>query len=391
MSVKIIHTSDWHLGKKLFKKDRIEEQSQFLDWLHNTIDNQKIDILIIAGDIFDVPSPPNKAVELYFKFLKRVSEINNTHIFIISGNHDSASFLQAPSKILNRHNIHIYTSFPNEKDQNTFCFKKDSQTVEIKCIPYFRSFDLNANFSENLKDIGQHEYLKLIKKVSNQWGPNESYKILVSHHAYGEFSASKSEHTLNLAGLESIPIGTIAETADYIALGHIHKPQKMSSTKNIYYSGSPIPLRFSETMTKRVKLIDTEKGITDIKIPSFRDLIKLKGNKDQILDRLESLLPNKEEKLTTWIEIQVQLDEPAPKLLTNIKAILISKNMELLSYYPIYKESSEELSDEQEALDLNLDDVFIKYYKSKFPNSKDVPKELLSEFKSLTQIGQDED
>lgn len=393
MSIKILHTSDWHLGKKLYKKDRIAEQELFLNWLTTEIKNKVIDILVVAGDIFDVPNPPNTAIKLYFDFLKRTSEECNVEIFIISGNHDSASFLQAPSTILNKHNIHIYTQFPSETENNTFEFTKDSKTVEIKSIPYFRSYDLNNNFKKNLHDISQTEYLKLITKVSNDWNKDDSYKLLISHHAYGEFTASKSEHTLSLAGLESIPVNTIAQTADYVALGHIHKPQPMSRDKDIYYCGSPIPLRFSETQTKKIKLVTIDKNksnVKDIDLPLFRDLIRIKATSTNIIEKIKSLNESTCP-LPSWLEIQVSLDSPMPNLLLDIKEILSKKEIELISFYPTYKNENEEDNDNEEVLKLNISDIFQNYYQQKYPNSQETPKEILQEFKNLIAQDQDED
>ena len=129
MGHKILHTSDWHLGKKLFKRSRIEEQRLFLNWLFETVKSQEIDFLVIAGDIFDTPTPPNEALELYFDFLEIVSKETEAHIIIISGNHDSANFIQAPSKILAKHNIHIKTKLDTNLDNNvrlSFSYANDA-------------------------------------------------------------------------------------------------------------------------------------------------------------------------------------------------------------------------------------------------------------------------
>lgn len=393
MSIKILHTSDWHLGKKLYKKDRIEEQELFLSWLTNEIKTKEIDILVVAGDIFDVPNPPNTAIKIYFDFLKKTSEECKVEIFIISGNHDSASFLQAPSTILNKHNIHVYTQFPSKENNNTFEFTKDLKSVEIKSIPYFRSYDLNNNFKKNLHEISQNDYLELITRVSNEWAKKDSYKIIISHHAYGEFTASKSEHTLSLAGLESIPVDTISQTANYVALGHIHKPQPMSKNKDIYYSGSPIPLRFSETQTKRIKMITLDKGLSnveDIDLPVFRDLIRIKATGLDVIEKIKDLQKSIAP-LTSWIEVQVNLDSPMPNLLLDIKNLLVKRQIELVSFYPTYKSAEDDDNDDDEVLKLNISDVFENYYQLKYPNSKETPQEILKEFNKLIAVDHDED
>ncbi|WP_372656201.1 exonuclease SbcCD subunit D, partial [Halobacteriovorax sp.] len=144
--MKILHTSDWHLGKKLYKVSRIKEQELFLDWLSKYIIHENIDILLISGDIFDVPTPPNEALKLYFNFLKTLSEKKQIPIFIIGGNHDSSNFLEAPAPFLELNNIHVVGNL-NELAKDNYSpyvhnIEIKGEEVSICLLPYFRTHEL---------------------------------------------------------------------------------------------------------------------------------------------------------------------------------------------------------------------------------------------------------
>ena len=282
MSIKILHSSDWHLGKKLFKQSRIEEQKLFLDWLENYLNKEKVDLLLIAGDIFDTPTPPNDALKLYFNFLNNISKLEHLDTIIISGNHDSSSFIEAPASILNQHRIHIKTRLYENNNDNHILLKKQNQSIIVKTLPYFRSYDIfNLINDKNEGELTQEQTVSFLKDYLQSWPvetPQDAVKITMAHHAFGEFAATGSEHVLHLAGLESLSTTWFSKDNDYIALGHIHSTQKMDKTKNIYYSGSPIPLRFSEKQKKYLlefEVNNSNNKINKIEIPDFRKIIQL--------------------------------------------------------------------------------------------------------------------
>lgn len=380
MSIRVLHTSDWHLGKKLYKKDRLYEQELFLNWLFDIIKEKNIDLLIIAGDIFDVPTPPNNALKLYYDFLEKVTSQTECIMVLISGNHDSKSFIEAPKKILKKFSIRVFSRLSKDYDQNTFVLNKDNKSIEIKALPYFKSYDLNNLIEKNPSETTKEDYLYALSEISNDWKIEDSFKIILSHHAFGSFISSESEHVLTMAGLESIPLNTVTETCDYLALGHIHKPQRISD--KAYYSGSPIPLRFSETHAKEIKLLNISHSLEleNIEVPIFRELISLKTTKDDIFDKIKLL---KTYKIQAWAEIHVIMDSPDHKLIDQIKKELESKNIDLLSYYPHYSEALKENVKEEYIMDKTIDDIFDMYYQSKFPTSKTVPQKLKVEFHNL--------
>lgn len=400
MCVKIIHTSDWHLGKKLFKRSRIEEQSLFLSWLENYIKNESINILLISGDIFDTPTPPNDALALYFNFLNRISENKDFHTIIISGNHDSASFIEAPSSFLNKHNIHIKTKIYPNIEENIVKIQNDKRNIEIKTLPYFRSYDLYNSIQPESQDLSQDDIKKFLNNFVDTWPDNMNsdvipYRIIMAHHAFGEFSATGSEHTLHLAGLDSLSTDWPKESFDYMALGHIHSTQKIDKDKNIYYSGAPIPLRFSERQIKNIIQINVDHNkeeIVKIEIPTFRKVTQIKGNKENILEKINKQIKyvNKEseKKLPTFFEVILDLEEPDNNFIDKIVKLINEANAELLSLVPIYKnefEENESSLENKNINDLGIKEIFHDYYKLKHPESKEIPKHIESHFYQILE------
>ncbi len=389
MTAKIWHTSDWHLGKKLFKKSRIEEQKLFLDWLFQQIKTQQVDALIIAGDIFDTPTPPNDALDLYFSFLEEVSSQTKTHIIIISGNHDSANFIQAPASILKKHNIHIRTRLEKDFEKNIITLDLKGEKYHFKCLPYFRTYEL-YQFLDSDTELDPTDVEKVLTDFSNFWPTSDkkAFHIIVAHHAFGEFSATGSEHTVSVMGLENLSLKWFGDSFDYIALGHIHKPQKMSTTKSIHYSGSPIPLRFSEKQTKKILIVNTNGAqVESIDIPKFREIIQISSTEDLIEDKLSEVLATLEHKeLEAFIEIKLKMTTPNNELTNSLFEKIKAAGHTLLSLIPSYE--SIERTQQKERIninELNLNDLFKLYYQEKYPENEAPPAELEIQFRKLLE------
>jgi len=393
MTGKILHTSDWHLGKKIFRRSRIGEQKSFLNWLVEIIVKEKIDIVIIAGDIFDTPSPPNSALDLYFNFLEEVSLLKSCHIVIISGNHDSANFIQAPAKILKRHNIHIKTKFSKNLKDNIINLNINDSSIAIKCLPYFRSYEL-YDFLEKDEVLDSTAVESIMKDFASTWPKEtkeESFKIMIGHHAFGDFSATGSEHVINIMGLESLKLNWFQGQFDYIALGHIHKTQKMSKEENIFYSGSPLPLRFSEKQDKHCLLVNisspTKESVTKIKVPNFKDIITIQGDDLSILETLESTLNvlSSSNSTNAFFEVKLKLPGPNTELTNRLYERIQDCGHELLSLVPEY-ENQEDFSDKPISInEMNILELFSIYYQEKYPENQDIPEPILKEFSTLIE------
>ena len=369
--MRILHTSDWHLGKRLFKLDRSPEHDLFLNWLLSTLIEEKIDVLLIAGDIFDTPTPPHQALEVFYNFLHRVSTETKTDTYIIAGNHDSGLLLEAPSRLLSFHRVKVWGKLSNEPGDHWLTITKDKESLDLCALPFFRSYELLPQ--------GEGDAMEVLKKYLTH--KNVAPKLLMFHHLAGVFEAAGSEQVISLSGVDSIPTQEL-ENFDYVALGHIHKPQKVGT--KVYYSGSPIPMRFSETQRKSVVVIDVKEKVLSHEvrpIPVFRDLFIVKVDETNYLEKLKAL--TKTTDLTPMVEVQIHLSAPRVGLIDEIKDILHKKGMELLSFMPFYNAKEDAPKRHEKLFELSPLELFTEFYATKYPDSKELPEDLKSDFVEL--------
>lgn len=371
--MKILHTSDWHLGKRLFKLDRSPEHEMFLNFLLSTLREEKVDVLLIAGDIFDTPTPPHQSLEVFYQFLHRVSTETKTDTYIIAGNHDSGLLLEAPARLLSFHRVKIWGKLSDKTDDHWVTITKGEETVELCALPFFRSYELLPQ--------GEGDALAVLKTYLNRETKNP--KILMLHHLAGVFEAAGSEQVISLSGVDSIPT-EVMDGFDYVALGHIHKPQKVG--KKSYYSGSPIPMRFSETQRKSVMLIDVKKNefeISTLPIPVMRDLFIVKADESNYLAKLKALEATTE--LKGMVEVQLTLTAPRMGLIDEIKEVLDKKKLELLSFLPLYAAKDEAPKRHEKLFELTPLELFQEFYATKYPEEKNLPEDLKADFVELLE------
>jgi len=312
--MKILHTSDWHLGQNFMGKSRESEHKEFLFWLHKKVIEEDINVLIVAGDIFDVNTPPNYALSLYYNFLKKLLETNCKYIIITAGNHDSVSTLKAPKELLSILNVHIIASGEeneiieinlNGKLAGVVCavpFLRDKVIRKIKIGE--RAKDKNMSLTDGIKSY----YNKSYTKAKDMIGDRDIPIIATGHLTTVGSKLSDSEREIYIGGKLHIDNEFLGKNFDYVALGHLHNNQVVGKN-HIRYSGSPIPLSFSEgTSNKKVNVITFKENIMvvkEISIPISRELKVIKGNLDYILIELEKLKDKR-----CWIEIKLDDENP---------------------------------------------------------------------------------
>lgn len=374
--MRILHTSDWHLGKKLFKLDRRAEHELFLNWLVETVKIQKIDVLLMSGDVFDTPTPPHQAIELFYHFLHKLSHETNALSFFIAGNHDSGQLIEAPAPLLKTHRVKVWGKLHQDPDLHWHKIEIDDEVIELCAVPFFRSYELiEQEEADILKSLSRY----LVRETKNK-------KILMLHHLAGMFEASGSEQVISLTGVDSIPT-ELLRPFDYVALGHIHKPQKIK--ENIYYSGSPLPMRFSEKEEKSVIILDTNDFTPQkLAIPNFRKVLSLKLTLEDYREKLKNLSHNENE-LTGVAEVEITLPSPQIGLIDEIKTLLDEKNFELLSFQPVFNSQNEIKKDKNKIFELSTKDLFREFYQTKYPEEKEIPEDVLSDFNELLQKAQD--
>ena len=320
--MKILHTSDWHLGRSLYGRKRYEEFAAFLDWLARTIEDQKIAALLVAGDVFDTSTPGNGAQELYYRFLWRVSASCCRHVVVIAGNHDSPSFLSAPKALLRALNVYVVGSTTGALDDEVLVLHNDEKPEAIVCaVPYLRDKDIrtvrpgetidekNTKLVEGVK----HHYADVChlaerKRIALQNARHDTIPIVALGHLF-----TAGGKTVDGDGVRELYVGSLAHVGeevfpssiDYLALGHLHVAQAVDGVEHKRYCGAPIPMGYGEaTQQKKVVLIEfdgTTPNIRELPVPCFQRLVRVVGSLDDIYTKLEGL---KREQSAAWLEIE---------------------------------------------------------------------------------------
>ncbi|WP_415396273.1 exonuclease SbcCD subunit D C-terminal domain-containing protein [Sulfurimonas sp. CS5] len=314
--MKILHTSDWHLGQSFMGKSREEEHQAFLTWLLKTIEEENINVLIVAGDIFDTGTPPNYALELYYNFLTKLSLSSCENIIITAGNHDSIATLKAPKQLLKALNIHVITSGDENENEVVEVYKKDKLEGIVCAVPYLRDYVVRQSVSaqtmndkESSLTQGIKEHYNNVYKEALIVSDKKDIPIIATGHLTTVGSkTSDSEREIYIGGTLDIDSDFLSKHFDYVALGHLHINQKVGC-EHVRYCGSPIPLSFSESLSqKKVNIVEFENKtikVTELDIPLHRPLLVLRGDVTSILKDFESV-----EDKNTWIEVHLNDENP---------------------------------------------------------------------------------
>lgn len=326
--MKVLHTSDWHLGQKLLQLDRQEEFALALDWLLEVIVAEQIDVLLVSGDIFDIGNPPNQSRELYYNFLRRLLNSNCRHVVITGGNHDSPAMLNAPRELLAAFNIHIIGAATGEIEDELIVLKNSNGEAEliVAAVPFLRDRDLRiSRAGEASQDRQQRLQQGLIDHYQTLANLAKPYKdqglaVIAMGHLYakGAVAADKQDN-IYVGNRENMEAGQFPVLFDYVALGHIHRAQKVEGVEHVRYSGSLVPLSFSETKDeKRVYILDILgselNDINAIPVPTFRRLKTITGNLEEVQQKLTAFDARHQEERTPWVEVVVSTTEFVPQL-----------------------------------------------------------------------------
>ena len=324
--LKILHTSDWHLGRSLYGQNRHAEFAAFLDWLMQTLQQERVDVLMIAGDVFDTITPNHAAQELYYRFLAQVSAYCLCrHIIIIGGNHDSASFLNAPKALLFALNVHVIGAATQPIDKEVLVLKNSQgEAAAIVCaVPYLRDRDVRVSVDgESSQDkslalvngIKAHYRQTLDLAQQKQQALGSDVPIIAMGHLF-----SQGGMTLDADGMRELYVGSLAHIGadcfdgfDYVALGHLHVPQAVGGQAHIRYCGSPIPMGFGEA--KQQKQV----------------LQRIQGDLPHIQAELKQLMQSGS---TAYIEVVYQGNELVADLSEKLDAQVQGSDLRLLRVY----------------------------------------------------------
>ena len=339
--MRILHTSDWHLGKKLKDHDRSDEFRKFLAWLEGVIEDEKPDALIVAGDVFDTRYPPVEAQEMYYTFLANVAGKICRNIIITAGNHDSAPFIDAPAGIMGRCNVHVIGQ-PCEGEILTLSDSQGRQEAIVCAVPFLHDCDVrtvksDVAFSDVEREIRagiMNHYAEIFGKAREIRGESD-IPIIATGHLFLEAGATLSgegERPLYLGTAIKVGTDIFPEDVAYVALGHLHSPQRVGRD-NIRYSGSPIALSFGELgVRKTVSVVDFDgrnfAGIREIEIPVWQKMGRVSGDMAGIGAGLMRLAGNE----SVWAEVTYTGTESPGNIHDRLGEIVKScPNVEVLS------------------------------------------------------------
>lgn len=403
--MKILHTADWHLGQTFYEYSRHKEHVRFLDWLCRQIKERDVDVLLVAGDVFDGSNPSAEAQRLYYSFLRRVTtESPFLQIILIAGNHDSASRLEAPNPLLEEMNITVRGVVKRDEDGDIDLshliipiYKRGKYApgnmnmpdIAAFClaVPYLRQGDYPPAESY-AQGVGML-YRQLFAAVKDEGKP----VIAMGHlQATGsELSGDdRSERTI-IGGLEGISPDAFDARLIYTALGHLHRSQRVSGRDNVRYAGAPLPMTFAEKNNRNsVVLITHEEGETvmqRIDVPPYVRLLSIPDRPavlDEVLDAIDALPDGEVTERSPYLEVKVRMNEPDTSYKYRIETALQGKSVRLarvVAVMPEKKEGGIRAVSYEELQGIHPLDVAMDYYRRMY-NEAEMPaamKELLQE------------
>jgi len=321
--MKFLHISDLHIGKKLRETDFTEDQIHILNEIIDIVDDTKPDGIFIAGDIYDRSVPPANAVNIFDDFLTKL-EMRNMKVFIISGNHDSPERLNFGKEIMGKSSIYIAGAFKGEMDCITL--EDEYGSINIYLLPFIKP-SVVSNFS---KDMNIDSYEKAVEVVIDAAKIDKTHRnILVAHQFVtnqGVEPEKSDSEILSVGGLDNIDV-SVFEPFDYVALGHIHRPQKIGR-ETVRYCGTPLKYSFSECNHKKsVTCIEiTDKNnvtVTQVPLHPMRDMRIIKDTLNNLLHDEKYISKNCEDYIQVILTDEEDIYDPIGKLRTVYRNVLI--------------------------------------------------------------------
>lgn len=352
--MRILHTSDWHLGQTLYDFDRSFEHQRFLDWLLATLKAEQFDALLIAGDVFDNSNPSAAAQHQLYRFLT-AARVQAPHLSIvmIAGNHDSPGRLEATAPFLDLFEAAVVGHILRRSDQSidlerlVVPLKNIQGDVAAWCIaiPFLRPSDVpRVEGAADLYLEGIAElYRQCIAVALARREPGQAIVAMGHCHMVGGQVSEASERHIVIGGAEALSVGIFDTAVAYAALGHLHLPQSVGGRAHIRYSGSPLPMSFSEVdyphQVLRIELDgETVREIQPLLIPRAVQLMRVPKKAaavEEVLATLAALdIPDSPEAEHPYLEVRVRLDAPEPGLRARVEAALAGKPVRLARIEP---------------------------------------------------------
>lgn len=323
--MRVLHTADWHLGQRFQNgHERLAEHRSFLDWLLLTIEAEAVDVLVVAGDVFDTGNPAAAARELYYSFLAQLKSSTTCHdVVIVGGNHDSAATLNASASLLKALRVHVMGGVPAQYLEQCIVLPHGAAVprLVVAAVPFLRDAEVRqlvagestAERDERLRHGIAAHYHALADHLGHYRALD--VPVMATGHLFAAGgTAGDAERDIHVGTLGQITADAFPDCFDYVALGHLHRPQVVGGRTHIRYCGAPIPLSFSETSHPQQVLVLTFDGaacpaIRALDVPITRELRRFRGPLEQVVqDILDH--NNAGSSHATWAEAAVESGLP---------------------------------------------------------------------------------
>lgn len=401
--MKILHTADWHIGKTLHKHPLQDQFQLFFDWLLTIIEKEAIDVILVSGDIFDLANPSTGDRRMYYKFLTQLAHLN-IKIILTGGNHDSVGLLNATKELLDILDITVVGGATDDiADEIVEIKNNDCEVaVVVAAVPFLRDRDLRhrdteeqyANRTEAIREGIRAHYAELGAICADRY---PGVPAIAMGHLYAVGAdRSDSERDIHVGNAAAVDTSYFPSAFDYVALGHIHRPQVLGKNPFIRYSGSPVPLSFSEKKDeKSIVILDIADNKIQapniIPVPKFRELKKIAGTLEEVKAQLKDYAPSYP--LRSFVELEINEETHSSLTLAAVEELKFSYNehdrFRILLSKTQFEKSTTDTADLFQAgtsiKDLAPPDVFAKRIESE-QLSSDVATDLIDAFRELYEL-----
>ena len=407
--MRLLHTSDWHLGQTLHNYERGYEHQRFLDWLLDTLVAECVDVLLVAGDVFDNANPSAASQKQLYVFLQQArARLPALQLVVVAGNHDSAGRLEAPAPLLAAHGTHVIGHLLRgengdiDLERLLLPLSGADGRVQAWClaVPFLRPGDVPKLPAGDTQDAYLGGIALLYRQLTDlalaRRQPGQAILAMGHCHMVGGEMSNDSERRIVIGGTEMLPSGIFDTAIAYAALGHLHKAQAVGGQEHIRYCGSPIPLSFAEVNYRHQVLCldidgETLQSVRVIEVPRAVPLLRVPATPAPIAEVLAQLaaldVPDAPAEAQPLLEVRVRLDAPEPGLRTRIETALDGKPVRLakIETSSTARSSAPENMTLDQLSQLQPDDIFRRLYQQKY--AKEAPPELLSALAELLLPG----
>ena len=356
--MRVLHTADWHLGQHfLTGQERLAEQRAFLDWLLAAVRTHAVEALVLAGDVFDTTSPSHAAQELYYDFLIRLQGTGCREVVVVGGNHDSPTLLNASRRLLRALRVHVVGGVPPDPAEQLILLEGG---LLVAAVPFLRDRDLRLaapgetpearqarvrdSIAGHYQTLAEHEILRRHRDADRP--------TLATGHLYaaGGETREGAEREVHIGGLGVVGAAHFPAEFDYVALGHLHRPQVVGGQARLRYAGSPVPLSFTEADDRQqVLLLDFGPGagapiVTSLPVPVTRRLQRFHGELAAVEQAILEF-DNEAFGLVAWVDVLVRSDEPSGEVQRRVQAALKERRAAVLAPRGVRHQRLTELSD----------------------------------------------